>query len=150
MRPPTPETISIITSASGSTRIWTSTLKSPPVNQVYAVDTCERSPESLPHAAKRATTAPPNATKVESVEIQPAMRRVISCPRKVIVRQPTSGAARQTQAPAIILGVSRDYGARRPAKTEQAKDAGRPRTEEVRGRLRTQGCEGLQTASGCP
>src|SRR4029450_7145364 len=103
MRPPTPETISIITSESGSTRIWTSTLKLPPVSQVYAVETCERSLASFPHAPKKATSAPPKATNVERVEIQPARRREIAWPRNVIVRQPTSGASRQVQAPAAIV-----------------------------------------------
>src|ERR1700675_209958 len=46
-------------------------------------------------------------------------------------------------------GRSGDDGARWPAKTEQAKDAGSARTGEVRGRLRTPACDGLQAAGGC-
>src|SRR5919201_1933575 len=102
MRPPTPETISIITTASGSTRICADTLKLPPVSQVYAVETCERSCGLSPHMTKKATAAAPKATNVESVEIQPASRREIVCPQSAVVTQPTSGASRQTQAAAVI------------------------------------------------
>ena len=42
---------------------------------MYAVETCSRSAGSAAQSPKKATSAPPKATKVVSVEIQPAVRR---------------------------------------------------------------------------
>ncbi len=101
--PPTPETMSIITTESGSTRISIPTSKSPAASQVYAVESCSRSSASLDQRPKNATSAPAKATNVVRVEIQPAVRREIHGPVSVIASAPPSGASRQTQAPAIIL-----------------------------------------------
>src|SRR5919109_4101371 len=112
MRPPTPETISIITAESGSARICRSTSKSPAASHVYAVEMRERSSRLSAHVAKNATSAPPNATNVVSVEIQPAVRREIVWPATVIARQLASGASRQIQAPTAGTAPSASQGAR--------------------------------------
>ena len=102
MSPPTPETMSIITVASGSTRISMPTSKSPAASHVYAVESSSRSAASRAQSPKNATSAPPKATKVVSVEIQPASRAMMRVPQSVIVSAPASGASRQVQAPATI------------------------------------------------
>ena len=103
MSPPTPETMSIIVLERVSSRICTWTWKSPAASQVYAVETCSRSDGSAAQSPKNATRAPPNATKVDSVAIQPAVRREMRPPAIVIVKAPTSGDSRQTQAAAITI-----------------------------------------------
>ncbi len=102
MSPPTPETISIITTASGSTRISKPTSKFTVASHVYAVESSCRSPGSRAQSPKNATSAPPKATNVVSVEIHPASRRLIRVPPSVIASAPASGASRQVQAPATI------------------------------------------------
>src|SRR5256885_11387926 len=105
--------MSIIITLSGSTRISRPGLKPPAWSHVHAVEIepwslpCERSP-------KNDHTAPANATKTLIVESQPAARREIRVPQSVISRAPPSGAARQSQAPAIIRGAPR--GGRRRAR----------------------------------
>ena len=101
MSPPTPETMSIITAERGSTRIWKPTSKSPAASHVYAVDICSRSSGLSPQSPKNATSAPPNATNVVSVETQPAWRREMSSPMNVMNAAPTSGDSRQIQAPVV-------------------------------------------------
>jgi hypothetical protein len=115
MSPPTPETTSIITLDSVSSRIWTETWKFPAASHVYAVETCSRSDGSAAQSPKNATSAPANATNVVSVEIQPAVRREMRPPATVIAIAPASGDPRQTQAPALIRG-ERSPGRRRAAR----------------------------------
>jgi hypothetical protein len=62
-----------------------------------------RSDGSAAHNPKKATRAPPNATKVDSVAIHPAVRREMRPPATVIVKAPTSGDSRHTQAAAITI-----------------------------------------------
>src|SRR6187431_1129707 len=109
MSPPTPETISIITVESGSTRICRPTSKSPAASQVYAVETTSRSSGLAAHVAKKATTAPPKATNVVSVEMSPAVRREIRPPATAIASAPASGESRQTQPPAAISRAPRRH-----------------------------------------
>jgi hypothetical protein len=61
------------------------------VSQVYAVDVCSRSVAFVAQSSKNATSAPPNARKVVSVEIQPAVRREMCCPASVIASVAPSG-----------------------------------------------------------
>ena len=60
--------MSIITTESGSIRISSPTSKSPAASQVYAVESSSRSSGSRPQSEKKATSAPPKARKVVSVE----------------------------------------------------------------------------------
>ncbi len=53
------------------------TSKPPVESHVQAVVSCSRSSLDSPSRSTNATTAPANARKTESVEIQPAVRRVI-------------------------------------------------------------------------
>ncbi len=78
------------------------TSKLPVESHVHAVVRCERSSSPFPSSAKNDTSAPPNATKTDSVEIQPAVRRPIVSPMTVIANAPASGAKRQIQAPCVI------------------------------------------------
>src|SRR5688500_4946072 len=78
------------------------TSKVPVKSHVRAVVSCERSSSPSPSSATNETSAPPNATKTESVEIQPAVRRPIVSPSTVIANAPASGANRQIHAPWVI------------------------------------------------
>ena len=96
MSPPTPETMSIIVLDSVSSRICSSTWKSPDSSQVYAVDTTSRSPCPSAQRPMNATSAPPKATNVVSVEIHAAALREMRVPAIAIASAPTSGERRQT------------------------------------------------------
>ncbi len=119
MSPPTPETTSIIVLESGSSRIWNPTSKLPDASHVYAVETCSRSDGSAAHSPTKATSAPPNATNVVSVEIHPAVRREILTPASVIASAPASGESsrpsRRPDHPRSALAWSTSSGTRRRA-----------------------------------
>src|SRR5687767_9632908 len=102
INPPTPETISIIVTASGSTSSDRPTSKPPAASQVQAVVTSSRSSWPRPSRPTKAAIAPPKAVKTESVESHAAVRREIDSPRRVIRSAPASGASRQSHAPPII------------------------------------------------
>jgi hypothetical protein len=74
----------------------------PPVIQVHAVEINSRSEALRVSRPTNAATAPPNATKHEAVEIQPAVRRESRCPPIVIRHAATSGETKQIQAPQTI------------------------------------------------
>ena len=79
------------------------TSKSPVESHVQAVVSCSRSSARLARACRR-TRRPRRRRRRRptSVEIQPAVRRVIDSPMTVIAKAPASGAKRQIQAPAIM------------------------------------------------
>src|SRR5262249_19872563 len=103
MRPPTPETTSIITIESGSTRICMPTWKEPPESHVYAVESSLRSPCAWLHMEKKETSAPAKATKTDEVPRYAAVRREIDVPASVIRTAPASGASKQSQPPTAMV-----------------------------------------------
>src|SRR5947208_4628779 len=100
MSPPTPLTISIIIVLRGSTSTSRPTLKLPLCSHVHAVEMCPVC-DAFARSPKNDQRAPANATNTDVVESQPAARREMRMPASVIASVPASGAARQSQAPAI-------------------------------------------------
>jgi hypothetical protein len=80
-------------------------LNVPAWSHVHAVEMCD-SCDAFARRPKNDQTAPANATKTYSVEIQPAATRGIRVPRSVMRIAPASGEARQSHAPAIIRPTS--------------------------------------------
>ena len=112
MSPPTPETMSIIVLESVSSRICTSTSKSPDGEPRVRGRDLLAVAGSAAQKPKNATSAPPNARKVVSVEIQPAVRREIRPPASVIATAPPSGANEADPR----AGDHRSHGARSPGR----------------------------------
>src|SRR3954454_22867680 len=100
IRPPTPETISIIIVLSGSTITVSPALNVPAWSHVHAVEKCA-SCDAFEWSPRNDQTAPANATKPLVVDSHAAVRREIRVPQSVIRSAPASGAARQSHAPAI-------------------------------------------------
>src|SRR3954451_9057615 len=98
---PTPETISIIITLSGSTRTDRPDWYEPPSIHVHAVEMWCRSCGCSPRRPANAVNAPANATAVDSVETYAAVRREMRVPASVITSAPTSGESRQIHAPAV-------------------------------------------------
>ena len=99
---PTPETISIIITLSGSTSTSNPERYVPAWIHVHAVETWWRSPPDLPRSAAKDTSAPANATKHDAVDRYAAPRRESRVPPSVISSAPRSGDRRQIHAPVVI------------------------------------------------
>src|SRR5436190_10638166 len=102
MSDPTPVTISIMNTESGSVRIENPTLKLPATSQLYAVEVSARSAGERLSISPNTTTAATNAAPDERVEIQAAVRRDMLPPSTVISAVEPSGSSRQVQAAAFI------------------------------------------------
>src|SRR5437868_3018266 len=87
---------------SGSTRMLSPKCSPSAPSHVQAESSCDRSAAGFDSMSTKATTAPANATVVDSVASQPAVRREMRVPARVRTSVPASGATRQIQAPAII------------------------------------------------
>ncbi len=101
--PPTPETISIMNTLSGSTRIERPKLRLPADSQVQAVETCARSLGSCDSMTANETTAAANESATEPVAMTPAARRESWLPPSTITATAASGRNRQIQA--VVISV---------------------------------------------
>ena len=98
MRKPTPETISIMKTESGSIRISAPKRRSPAVSHVQAVETSDRSSGSRPSSSKKIARVQRNEKPVAAVAITPAPKLVILSPTSASTTTATAGAKRAVQA----------------------------------------------------
>src|SRR5919201_1846218 len=91
---------------SGSTSTSKPERYEPPWIHVHAVERWWRSDGCSPSSEMNDASAPPKATKQESVERDAAPRRERRVPPSVISSVAASGESRQNQAPAIIRAES--------------------------------------------
>src|SRR5438093_11895632 len=99
---PTPATINIIITLSGSISTEKPDLYEPPWIHVHAVDRWWRFDGWRSRRPMNDASAPPKATKQAPVAMKPVATRDSRVPASVITIAPASGARRQIQAPAII------------------------------------------------
>jgi hypothetical protein len=103
MSAPTPETISISITESGSTTSVRPAEKPPAESQVHAVVTSARSSVLSPSMTTKTIAAATNEPATASVEMNAAARRETHVPPSVMKSAAPSGAASVIQEATIIL-----------------------------------------------